>query len=52
MAVLSISNEFKSGATTIGQAIERQLGYEFLSQSRLMHEASQAGREWARFTRE
>ena len=52
MAVLSISNEFKSGATEIGQAIEKQLGYEFLSQSRIMHEASAAGKEWARFSRD
>ncbi|MDA8124558.1 MAG: cytidylate kinase-like family protein [Deltaproteobacteria bacterium] len=50
MAILSISNEFKSGATEIGQAIEKQLGYEFLSQSRIMHEASAAGKEWARFS--
>jgi cytidylate kinase len=52
MAILSISNEFKSGATEIGHAIEKQLGYEFLSQSRIMHEASQAGKEWGRFSRE
>ncbi|MCL2669053.1 MAG: cytidylate kinase-like family protein [Syntrophaceae bacterium] len=52
MAILSISNEFKSGASEIGHAIEKQLGYAFLSQSQIMHEASQAGKEWARFTKE
>jgi cytidylate kinase len=50
MAILSISNEFKSRATEIGHAIEKQLGYEFLSQSRIMKEASQAGKDWARFS--
>jgi cytidylate kinase len=52
MAILSISNEFKSRATEIGHAIEKQLGYEFLSQSRIMKEASAAGKAWARFSME
>jgi cytidylate kinase len=50
MAILSISNEFNSGADEIGHVIEKQLGYEYLSQSRIMKEASAAGKEWARFS--
>jgi cytidylate kinase len=52
MAILSISNEFKSGADEIGHAIEKNLGYEYLSQRRIMKEASAAGKEWARFSME
>ncbi len=52
MAILSITYEFGSGAEEIGRAIEKKLGYEYVSLGRIRKEASQAGKRWERFGEE
>lgn len=50
MAILVISYEFGSGAEEIGHAVERQLGYEYISLGRVLDEAKKTGGKWERFS--
>jgi cytidylate kinase len=46
MAILTVSREFGSGGREIGQAVARQLGYEYLDKERILQEIRTFGARW------
>jgi len=48
MAILTISKEFGSGGTQIGQFAAKFLNYEFISLNKIHEDARQTGKQWER----
>jgi len=48
MAILTISKEFGSGGTQIGQYAAKLLNYEFISLKKIHEDARQTGQQWER----
>ena len=48
MAILTISKEFGSGGTQIGQSAAKLLDYEFISLKKIHDDARQMGKQWER----
>ena len=46
MAILTISRQFGCGAEAIGEAIAKELGYEYLDRQMLLDDIKQAGSPW------
>jgi cytidylate kinase len=52
MAIITISREFGSGATEIGQSLAESLGYEYVDRSKIMEEIETIGEEWGKLGEE
>ncbi len=48
MAILTISKEFGSGGTQIGQSVAKLLNYEYIPLKQIHEDAKQTGKEWER----
>ncbi len=46
MAVLTISREYQNGGDEIGQAVAKQLGYDFVDKNRLHTDLEVIGEKW------
>jgi len=52
MAIVTISRECKSGSSEIGQAVAKELSYEFLDKKRIFSEIKKYGEHWAKLDKE
>ena len=52
MAILSISREFRSGGRVIGQAVARQMGYDFVDKDRIHNDLKTIGEKWGLLSEE
>lgn len=48
MAILTISKEFGSGGTQIGQSVAKLLNYEYIPLKKIHEEAKRSGKQWER----
>ena len=48
MAIITISREFGSGGTEIGQSLAVILGYEYVDRSKIMEDMKAIGEEWGK----
>jgi len=49
MAILTISREFGSGGREIGQAIARDLGYDYVDKSKILNDLQSMGKNWEKW---
>jgi cytidylate kinase len=49
MAILTISREFGSGGSEIGQAVARDLGYDYVDKARILNELHAVGKNWEKW---
>jgi len=52
MTIITISREFGSDATEIGQSLAESLGYEYVDRSKIMEEMKTIGEEWGKLGEE
>jgi len=46
MAILTVSREFGSGGRDIGQAVAKQLGYEYVNKEKILDDIRPLGKKW------
>lgn len=46
MAILTISREYGSGGRDIGQAVAKQLGYEYINKEKILDDIRPLGKKW------
>lgn len=51
MAILTISREFGSGGSEIGEAVARELGYAYVDKERLYEEIRKTGHDWEKWSK-